>query len=140
MVCGKAAIAVDKSPLDVSLFSSIEEDSLPDLILTLQPGTYYVNTNWPVDELMMLYLNDTAPDQLELIPRDQCIEVHGARGEFQINRLEAGDSMFRQSISSGLSIGAASERALEISRCFDPARAFAALLESGLVTAIKHSQ
>jgi len=137
---GKAAIAVDESPLDGSLFSSIDEDSLPDLILTLQSGTHYLNTNWPVDELMVLYLNDTAPDQLELIPCDGCIEIRGARGEFQINRLETGDSIFRQCIFAGLSIGAAAERALDASRCFDPGRALAALLESGLVTAIRQPE
>ena len=137
---GKAAIAVDESPLDGLIFSSIDEDSLPDLILRLQSGTHYLNTNWPVDELMMFYLNDTAPDQLALIPCDLGIEIRGARGEFQIKRLEAGDLIFRQSVSSGLSIGAAAERAFEVSRCFDPAHSFAALLESGLVTAIRQPQ
>lgn len=137
---GKAAIAVDESPLDGSVFSSIDEDSLPDLILMLQSGTHYLNTNWPVDELMVLYLNDTAPDQLELIPCDACIEIRGARGEFQINRLETGDSIFRQCIFAGLSIGAAAERALDASRRFDPGRALAALLESGLATAIRQPQ
>jgi hypothetical protein len=137
---GKAAIAVDETPLDAGIFSSIEADSLPDLVVSLQSGTHYLNANCPVDELLMLYLNDRAPNQLELVRCDLCIEICGARGEFQINRLEPGDFSFRQSLSTGLSIGVAAERALDVSGRFDPGRALAALLGSGLVTAMRQPQ
>jgi hypothetical protein len=137
---GMAAIAVDESPINASLFSSIQADSLLDLVARLQPGTHYLNANWPVDELMMLFLSGTAPDRLELVPCDLCIEIRGARGEFRIARLEAGDFTFRQSLCTGLSIGAAAERAIDMRAGFAPGRALAALFESGLVTAIAQPQ
>ena len=61
---GKAAIAIDE-----------------------QTGVHYLHTGWPVDDLMGIYLSDNAPAQFELIPNDVWIEIRGARGEFQINRL-----------------------------------------------------
>ena len=49
----------------------------------------YQHASWPIDELLKLYLTETAPDQFELVPADLWIEVRGCRGEFQLNRLEA---------------------------------------------------
>jgi hypothetical protein len=52
------------------------------------PGLHYLHASWPVDELMKFYLTDTAPDRFELLPADIWIQVRGARGEFQLNRVE----------------------------------------------------
>lgn len=47
----------------------------------------YLRSSWPVDELMKLYLTDSAPDRLEFAPCDVFLEIRGARGEFQFDRL-----------------------------------------------------
>jgi hypothetical protein len=70
---GKAAIATD----DQSVGS----------------GLHYLHAGWSVDTLMTAYLTDNVPDRFELEPADVWIEIRGARGEFQLNRLnEAGES------------------------------------------------
>jgi hypothetical protein len=65
---GKAAIAVDQPPS--------------------KSGVHYLHASWPVDELLKLYLTDSAPDQFAITPVDVWIEVRGSRGEFELNRLD----------------------------------------------------
>ena len=133
---GQAAIAVDAPPISAGTFSNVTPEMLPDMRLTLQPGLRYMKASWPVDELMKLYLTETAPNQLELAPADVWIEVRGARGEFQLNRLDAGDFTFRKAASEGRSIGEAAELALDVDAAFDPGGALAALLAGGFVVQI----
>jgi hypothetical protein len=61
---GKAAIAVDEPT-----------------------GVHYLRAGWPVDELLKIYLTDNAPSEFRLSPDDVLLEIRGARGEFQVNRL-----------------------------------------------------
>jgi hypothetical protein len=133
---GQVAIAVDAVSISGDTFSNAAPEMLPDMRLTLQPGLRYLNVSWPVDELMKLYLTETAPNQLELAPADVWIEVRGARGEFQLNRLNAGDFTFRKSSSEGRSVGEAAELALDADEAFDPGQALAALLAGGFVVQI----
>ena len=56
---GKAAIAVDQPPVDVTIFAEI--DSLPDTSVTLQTGVHYLHASWPIDELLTAYLTESAP-------------------------------------------------------------------------------
>jgi hypothetical protein len=128
---GKAAIAVDQPSVDA--FSEI--DSLSDTVVTLQTSVRYLHLGWPVDELLTMYLNDSVPAQFELIPGDVWIEIRGARGEFQVNRLTAEEFMFRQSLLQGLSIGEASARVLDVNDGFDPGPALASIVTAGLITA-----
>jgi hypothetical protein len=132
---GKAAIAIDQPLLGAEAFSEI--GSLSDAVVTLQTGVHYFHTGWPVDELMTIYLSDNAPAQFELIPNDLWIEIHGARGEFQVHRLTADDFMFRQSLLRGVSIGEAAAHALDINAGFDPGLALASVLAAGLLTGIR---
>lgn len=133
---GFAAIAVDHAAIAIEEFSRFDGEALPDTALILQGGLHYVHASWPIDELMKLYLTDTAPEHLELSPGDVWIEVHGARGEFRISRLDEADFIFRNSILERRSIGDAAERALNVSAAFDPGRALAVLVDAGLVKAI----
>jgi hypothetical protein len=64
---GKAAIAVDQ-----------------------QTGVYYFHASWPIDELLKIYLTDNAPDEFAMAPDEVWLEIRGARGEFQVNRLSKG--------------------------------------------------
>jgi uncharacterized protein len=50
------------------------------------------------------------------------LEIQGARGEFQINRLDASEFLFRKSISEQRTLGAAAERALKETRPSMPGR------------------
>jgi hypothetical protein len=136
---GQVSIAVDHAPLSNADFSTIEASALPDVRLILQPGLRYLHASWPVDELMQLYLTDTAPAQFDLSPADVCIEVRGARGEFQIDRLDVADFTFRKSVSEGGSIGDAADCALDVNPGFDPGRALRALIAEGLIVAIKRN-
>jgi len=136
---GKLAIAVDEPALSGQDFSAIDPDALPDLSLALQSGLHYVHTSWPVDELMKLYLTETAPERFEFSPADVWIEVRGARGEFHFSRLDPAEYMFRKSIMESCPIGAAADCALEVNAGFDPGEALAGLIAAGLITTIKHN-
>jgi hypothetical protein len=133
---GQVAIAVDLLSISGDAFSNIALEMVPDKQLTLQPGLRYLKTSWPVDELIKLYLTETAPNQLEIAPADVWIEVRGARGEFQLNRLDAGDFTFRKFASEGRSIGEAAELALDVDKTFDPGQALAALLAGGFLVQV----
>jgi hypothetical protein len=137
---GHVAVAVDGPALSPEDFSSIEVGALPAALLVLRPGMRYVRSSWPIDELLKLYLTENAPDRYEFEPAEVWIEVRGARGEFHLDRLDAGTYMFRKSISEGQPLGDAAERALDASPAFDPGQALAALIGAGLVTRIKQKE
>ena len=130
---GQVAIAVDRPTLAFEAFSRFDMNTLMDTRLALQAGLRYLYASWPVDDLMKLYLSETAPNEYRLAPADVWLEVRGARGEFQINRLDLAEFVFRKAIWEGQSIGASAERALDIDAGFDVGRAFTALVGSGHV-------
>ena len=130
---GKVAIAADVPPLDGTMLRSIAADPLPE-VLTLQSGLHYLHASWPVDELLTMYLNQAAPDQFLFTPAEVWIEIRGKRGEFQLNRLDAADFRFRESVAKGRSLGDAAQLAVDVSEDFDPGRALTALFAEGLVT------
>jgi hypothetical protein len=47
----------------------------------------YVHLDWALDELIGLYLTDTAPDEYALRHEDVWLEIRGLRGELQMTRL-----------------------------------------------------
>jgi len=51
------------------------------------PGTLHLHLDWALDELIGLYLTDTAPDEYVLRQEDVWLEIRGLRGELQMNRL-----------------------------------------------------
>src|SRR5215831_6443900 len=130
---GQVAIAVDRPPVPAEEFSRLDPNALPNTFLILQPGLLFLEARWPVDELMTLYLTETAPDQLELSSSDVQIEIRGARGQFHFTRLEAAEFIFRKSIAGCHLIGDAAEFALDSFADFDPAQALAALVAAGLI-------
>jgi len=104
--------------------------------LTLQAGARYLQTSWPVDDLMKLYLTEAEPDRLEFEPAKVWLEVRGARGEFSIDRLAEAEFAFRKSLLDRQSIGKAAERALQVNPTFDPGAALATVITSGLIAGI----
>ena len=133
---GYVAVATDRPALTVADVSNIPGCTLPDATLTLQSGLRYMRAAWPIDDLMNLYLINTAPERLSFDPVDVWLEIRGARGALQIIRLEVGDFVFRRTIQHGQSIGHAAERALDTSAGFDAGRALMTLVGDGLVTTI----
>src|SRR5215813_9617458 len=136
---GKAAIAVSGVPVTLQELSSIQAEVLPDTLFELQPGVHYLSMSWPVDELMELYFSETVPERFALSPAEVRLEVRGARGEFHFSRLDPAEAIFRQAISEGHYIGDAAESALEVNAGFDPGRGLVALVEAGLIQAIRKS-
>jgi hypothetical protein len=133
---GHVSVAVDRPALTIGELSLVDADVLPDARLALQPGVRYLQAPWPIDDLMKLYLTETAPDRYSMQPADVRLEIRGARGEFQIERLEASDFMFRRAVWAGRSVAAAADCAIASDTGFDPGRALAALVRSGLITGL----
>lgn len=133
---GQVAIAVDEPCLAPGALSPIAPEVLLDLTILFQAGVRYLAADWPVDDLIKLYLAESAPEYLSFEPAAIWLEIRGARGEFSLTRLSAGEFLFRQSIREGNSIGAAVECAIDADTNFDPGTAMASLLASGLVTGI----
>jgi Putative DNA-binding domain len=137
---GQVSIALDRPPVTAEQFSGIDPNMLPNTFLTVQPGLHFLEARWPVDELMTLYLTETAPDRFELPSSDVRIEVRGARGQFYLSRLDAAEFIFRKSIAGGHSIGDAAEFAMDSSADFDPGQALAALIAAQFITGINRDR
>ena len=98
---GNVALAIERPALMMGSFAEIEAGALPELIVALQPGVRYLDAPWPVDDLMRLFMAETAPAEYVFEPGHVWLEIRGARGEFRINRLDAGTFAFRSAISAG---------------------------------------
>jgi hypothetical protein len=138
---GQVSIAVGQPAMPVDQLSAIPGEAVPDAVMTMQTGLRYLHASWPVDELMRLFLTDSAPDALEFEPADVWIEIRGARGEFRMGRLTSGECVFRKSIVQSRSISEAAEAALDADAGFDPGAALVKVVTEGLITGIKwHSE
>jgi hypothetical protein len=133
---GQVSVEIEARCLTLAEMTEVGTDRLPDIMLRLQPGVRYRGASWPIDDLLKLYLTESAPDRYLFEPCDVWLEVRGARGEFQIDRLESSEFTFRKSISEERSVGSAAESALEANPSFDPGIALVRLIESGMVTEI----
>jgi hypothetical protein len=131
---GQVSVEIEERCFALADLTEAGTDRLPDIMLRLQPGVRYRWASWPIDDLLKLYLTESAPDRYPFEPCDVWLEVRGARGEFQIDRLESSEFIFRKSIAEGRSIGSAAESALEANPSFDPGIALVRLIESGIVT------
>lgn len=132
---GAVSIAIEHPALESNALVGLAEVVLPDVVLDVQPGLRYLRVAWPVDDLMKLFLANNAPSELVFEPAERWLQIRGARGTFDVGRLEPGDFVFRDAIVSGRSIGDAAERALAATDAFDPGRGLARLLAEGMVTA-----
>lgn len=133
---GRLALAVDVPAVTRDDLAAVTADDLADVALAIQPGTHYVHAEWPIDELMTLYLSDVVPAQFALADTEVWIEVRGARGSFRFARLTAAEFSFRVTIAEGLSLGDAALRAWKIDPTFDPGLGLAAVVDAGLATSI----
>jgi hypothetical protein len=51
------------------------------------PNVQYLHVDWSLDELISVYLSDTAPDQFPLRNEDVWLEIRGLRGAIEMRRL-----------------------------------------------------
>jgi hypothetical protein len=63
---GVVSIAIDEPPVTSDAFAGVEENAIPDLALKLQPGVRYVESAWPIDDLIKLYVIGSAPETFVL--------------------------------------------------------------------------
>ena len=129
---GRVAVEVEQSPVEISTLAAVPPTSVPDVQVMLQPGLHYLSANWPIDELMRLFVTNTAPDRLTQSSESVWLEIRGARGDFSFHRLAESDFTFRLSLCQGGTLGASAERALGVDATFDPGPAVAGLFTAGL--------
>ncbi len=133
---GRIAIDVDRRPIGIDALSGFGLDAVPRLVLRMQAGLCFLESPWPVDELFELHLSEAAPDSFTIEQIAVRLQVRGARGRFRIDRLDVGTFAFRKAAASGLPIGEAAERALDLDPAFDPGQALATLVADGLVVTV----
>jgi hypothetical protein len=134
---GKVSVDIELPSLSLEDFAVIDQDLLADATLQFQPGVRYQSSSWPIDDLLKLYLTETAPDRLVFEPADVWLEVRGARGTFSITRLEAAVFIFRKSISEGHTLGSAVELAFETNSTFNLREALVQLIQGRLTTGLQ---
>jgi hypothetical protein len=137
---GHATIAADSEAVTLGSLASLDPDALQRVRLEFQPGLRYLHMSWPVDELMKVYLTDSAPDSMVFEPADVFMEIHGSRGELRMTRLAAGAFYFRRALGEGRSIGSAAEMALDHQSAFDPGAELVRLISENGVTAVIHAE
>jgi hypothetical protein len=64
------------------------------------PNVQYLHLDWALDELIGVYLTDTAPDAYALRQEDVWLEIRGLRGELQMNRLSGEEFVGRVTAQS----------------------------------------
>lgn len=136
---GRLAVSVELAPVSADQLTRIDSAGLADSVVTIQPGTHYLDADWAIDTLMKMYLADTSPESWTLRDEDVYLEVRGARGEFRFARLSAPEYTFRAQLAAGRALGDAAALALSADATFDPGTAFVALIGERLVTSIGRS-
>lgn len=133
---GCVSVAVEARTLDIAALAALPPETLLDVTLRLQPGLYFVQSGWPVDQLIHLRLSGAPPAQLQFDPQPVCLALRGGRGRFSLARLVTAEYAFRRALAEGRRLGAAAERALGADSGFDLSSALARLFAEGLVTTI----
>ena len=132
----RLSLAVDVPSLRPADMSAYDAARLMEARLAFEPGIHYVHADWAIDELMSLYLADSAPARFVLQPGEIWLELRGVRGELRMTRLAHADFVFRAALATGDSLGDAAVSALDTDAAFDPGRALLTLLDEGVVATI----
>jgi len=133
---GRLAVSVDHPPQPIGVLASCLPDQLESATLVLQPGHAFIASDWPVDTLVHLHLQGTAPDALSFAPDPVQLQLRGARGQFTLERLSTGVFAFRRSLAASEPLGAAIAAALAADPDFNLSEALAMLFATGLVIAL----
>jgi hypothetical protein len=137
---GCLSVAVEEQPLGIVLLAAVPQHALLDIVLRLQPGLVYLQSGWPVDQLIHLRLDGNAPEQLAFTPEHVCLELRGGRGRFGLRRLASAEYAFRRALANGRRLGTAAEHAYGADPSFDLSAALARLFAEGLAAAMSAQQ
>src|SRR5206468_206777 len=74
-ILGHASIAIEHPPLDATALACVDEKALLDVDLELQPGVWYLQADWPVDDLMKLYLTNAASGEFVFEPAATWLQI-----------------------------------------------------------------
>jgi hypothetical protein len=130
---GGVSVATSGPALAISALADHPAERLPDLGLRLQPGTRYLESGWPIDELVRIRLGEQPPEQLEFKPYSVALEISGARGQFRITRLDRPVFKFRAALATGDALGDAVTAGVAVDPNFDFSLALATVFAEGLV-------
>lgn len=133
---GDVSVAISKPALDISALAKFPANQLPDLGLHLQLGVRYLASAWPVDDLVRIRLSEQYPQTLDFAPMNVALEISGARGQFQIRRLDQPVMKFRAALARGATLGDAMSDGLATDPEFDVSLALATIFAEGLVVAV----
>lgn len=132
---GALAVAIALPPLPLAALAAVDPGLLATCRLSLQPGLAYLDSGWPVDELVHLRLAESQPDSFAFAPRPTRLQLSGARGRFALSRLAPGAFAFRSQLAAGEGLAAAAQSAVQADPQFDFPAALAALFAEHLVIA-----
>lgn len=135
---GRVSVDVTHPSVEPAWLQGQDPGSIGGLALALQPGLAYVSTATSVDDLLGVFLTGTEPAQCTLVDGPHWLEVRGARGDFSISRLAAGDWCFRRALTWGHTLEAAAGVALDADPQFDPGAALIQLFVGRLVIGPRH--
>ena len=130
------SVAVARDPLSLEALAAVDPRQLSGLRMTLQPGLAFLQTGWPVDDLVHLRLRDSQPDELAFAPRESFLQLRGARGQFTLQKLAPGPFAFRSQLAGGQGLAAAAVSGAAAQPGFDLPAALAVLFAEGLVTSL----
>jgi hypothetical protein len=133
---GHVSIAVDRPPVSWSEVAQHGSITLLNARVALQPGVRWLRASWAIDHLMTAYLTDSAPDTFLVACEDIHIQIRGARGALQFERIDPPTFAFRTALHADRTFGDAAEAALETDPGFDAGQALVALVSAGLVTGV----
>ncbi len=137
---GGLSVSVEHPPAEIAALAALDPAALPDASVTLQPGLVYLQSEWPVDQLVHLRLTGGAPAELRFEPQETFLELRGNRGRFWMNRLSHADLIFRQGLNDGRTLGDAAQPAFDVASDFDLGTALVRIFTDGLVVAIQHTK
>lgn len=131
---GTLSVSMAAEPIGIDSLAGVDEEALPGLRLTLQPGLAHVQSAWPVDAFVHIRQQAEPPDSLAFERQQTHLELRGARGRFSLQRLAPGDFAFRAALAAGATLTEAADAAAAAQSTFDLSTALAALFAEGLVT------
>ena len=137
LAAAETATAIELPSLAWRDLANVGSERLLESSLRLQPGARYLRSSWRIDDLMKMYLRETAQERFVVERSQSCIEVRGARGELRIARMERAPFAFRAALAAGREIGDSALHALRYDAAFDAGAALFDLVETGLVTSVR---
>ena len=118
----------------------ISPDALGRVRLRLDPSLTLLSSPWPVDGIWRA--NQPGADAnatLDLAAGGVCLEIRRLGDDVVWRTLPPAEHAFRAALASSRTLEAAAEAALTVDAAFDLTRAFAALLDQGLVAGFEVS-